>query len=132
VRAKYDNNIIGTQTVTSLAAGNSVALVFSWNTTAATLYQNHTISAEASVVPDELNTANNVKADGTVLIRLAGDVNGDKKVDVVDAAGVSAHWYPGPPMGPLGYDLNYDINGDGEVNILDSSIISANWGRTYP
>jgi hypothetical protein len=96
------------------------------------LYQNHTIGAEASVVLDELNTANNVKVDGTVLVRLPGDVDGNKRVDVVDAAGVSAHWYPGPPTGPLGYDVNSDINGDGEINILDSSIISANWDRTYP
>lgn len=130
--AKYDNNIIRTQTVTSLTAGSSVVLVFSWNTTTTTLYQNHTIGAEASVVLDELNTANNVKVDGTVLVRLPGDVDGNKRVDVVDAAGVSAHWYPGPPTGPLGYDVNSDINGDGEINILDSSIISANWDRTYP
>jgi parallel beta-helix repeat protein len=132
VTAKYDNNVIGTEIVASLASESSVALTFSWNTTSATLYYNYTISAEAMIVQDELNTANNMKADGEVLTRLLGDVNGDMKVDIVDAAGVSAHWYPGPPIGPLGYDLNYDINGNGEINIIDSAIISANWGRTYP
>ena len=73
-----------------------------------------------------------------------GDVNNDGIVDLLDAATISAHWYPGPPRGPLGYNPNADINGgtggttgsnngtvegipDGKVNILDSALVSAYW-----
>jgi len=63
---------------------------------------------------------------------MKGDVNGDKVVNVVDAAGVSAHWYPGPPIGPLGYGREADINLDGVVGILDSALVSANWNRIAP
>lgn len=46
---------------------------------------------------------------------------------VLDAAAVSAHWYPGPPIGPLGYAPNFDFNCDGAINVLDAAIISAYW-----
>ncbi len=55
------------------------------------------------------------------------DVNGDGIVNVVDAAGISAHWYPGPPIGPLGYDANYDIELDGVIGITDAAKVSAYW-----
>jgi len=58
-----------------------------------------------------------------------GDINGDRIVNIVDASIVSAHWYPGPPIGPLGFDSVADLNNDGIVNILDASIVSAHW---YP
>lgn len=56
-----------------------------------------------------------------------GDINQDGKVDVVDAALVSAHWYPGPPLGPEGYDVSCDLNGDSAINVLDHAVISAHW-----
>lgn len=58
---------------------------------------------------------------------LPGDVNLDHRVDVLDAALISAHWYPGPPLGPLGYDSSCDVNGDGAINVLDSAVVSAYW-----
>jgi len=59
--------------------------------------------------------------------RNLGDVNGDGTVDIVDLSQLSAHWYPGPPVGPLGYDLAADVNDDGAVNMVDVSILSAYW-----
>lgn len=74
-----------------------------------------------------------------------GDINNDGKVDMFDAAQISAHWYPGPPVGPEGYSPNADITGgvggttdslygpvagipDGKVDIADAVLVSANWG----
>lgn len=59
--------------------------------------------------------------------RMPGDVNADGVVNIFDAAKISAHWYPGPPIGPLGYDLIADINYDGAVDILDAAIVNAYW-----
>jgi hypothetical protein len=64
-------------------------------------------------------------------VALAGDANLDHIVDVVDAAVISAHWYPGPPIGPLGYDTSYDLSNDGVINIVDSAIVSSDWNKTW-
>ncbi len=62
--------------------------------------------------------------------RLPGDANSDRIVDIFDIGSISAHWYPGPPIGPLGYDPEADLNDDGAVDIFDIGIASANWGET--
>jgi len=69
---------------------------------------------------------------GVIFVNYAGDAKSDGIVNILDAAAVSAHWYPGPPIGSLGYDANADFNKDGAVNILDIGILSVNWGRTVP
>ncbi|UCB61193.1 MAG: hypothetical protein JSW72_03860, partial [Candidatus Bathyarchaeota archaeon] len=63
---------------------------------------------------------------------IPGDVNIDKTVDIFDIGKISSHWYPGPPIGPSGYDIDADINNDGAVDIFDIGITSAHWGDTYP
>jgi len=63
--------------------------------------------------------------------RIKGDCNIDRIVNIIDAAYVSAHWYPGPPIGPLGYYLDADTNNDGAVDILDVAMVSAHWGQSY-
>jgi len=63
---------------------------------------------------------------------VAGDVNNDGTVNIGDLSVVSAHWHPGPPVGPLGYDVNADLDNDGSVGMLEVAIISANWGQTVP
>jgi len=70
--------------------------------------------------------------DGYFRNTIPGDVNGDGTVNVADAASVSAHWYPGPPRGPLGYGREADINLDGIVDIGDAALVSANWNRVAP
>ncbi len=127
----YSNSkLIGIQTVTSLAAGANVTLTFNWDTTGVPLYVNYTIRAEASEVPNEVDLSDNTLVDDKVMVKIPGDVNGDKIVNIHDAADVSAHWYPGPPLGPLGYSSDADINGDGKVDIDDVGQINANWLRS--
>ncbi len=61
---------------------------------------------------------------------LTGDINGDNMVNILDAGMISAHWYPGPPIGPLGYDKIADIwpkLPDGAVDIFDAATVSAHW-----
>jgi hypothetical protein len=70
--------------------------------------------------------------DGYVRNYGQGDANGDQIVDIFDIGSISAHWYPGPPIGPLGYGREADLNLDGSVDIFDIGICSANWGNVYP
>jgi hypothetical protein len=67
-----------------------------------------------------------------VFVNYGGDINGDGTIDIFDMGVVSAHWYPGPPIGPLGYDSAPDINSDGAVDIFDVGLLSFNWGQTPP
>jgi hypothetical protein len=72
------------------------------------------------------------KGSDTIKVNFAGDVNNDGTINIVDAGSISAHWHPGPPIGPLGYDANADLNQDATVNINDAGILSANWGQAPP
>jgi hypothetical protein len=65
-----------------------------------------------------------------VEVRRSPDVNGDGIVDIFDIGYISSHWYPGPPVGPFGYDANADINNDDAVDIFDIGIASAHWGES--
>ena len=67
---------------------------------------------------------------GTLKVKILGDTNGDGIVDIFDISSISAHWSPGPPVGPLGYDIQADLNKDGAVDIFDIGICSAHWGET--
>lgn len=67
----YDNNILGTQTVTDLAPSADETLTFSWSTTGVTPNANYTIKAEASTVQGETDTDNNTNADLTIKVKSA-------------------------------------------------------------
>jgi parallel beta-helix repeat protein len=56
-----------------------------------------------------------------VVIWMAGDANGDGKVNILDASLVGLKWGTVDPCA--------DLNNDGKVNILDASIIGLNWGK---
>jgi len=114
----------------TLTSGESEIITFTWNTTDVA-YGNYTISAAANIVSGETDTADNSLVNGAVVVTVPGDVNGDRVVDIFDVGYISAHWYPGPPTGPLGYDPNADINNDGAVDIFDIGIASAHWEQTW-
>jgi len=68
VKAYYDSNVIGIQTVVDLNPNDEESPLFKWNTTGVTpgIY---TIKGEASQVPDEFNITNNVYVDGSIQIK---------------------------------------------------------------
>jgi len=91
-------------------------------------YGNSTLQlTDVILLNSELTEIDKTLVHGSVKIKIPGDVNADGIVDVLDVSGISAHWYPGPPVGPLGYDQNFDINGDGSVDIVDLAKVSAYW-----
>jgi len=82
----YANVTVVNSTSVTLASGGTTTLTFSWNTTGAASLSNYTIWAEASVVPGETDTADNVYVDGAVKVKLLGDdLNRDGVVDIIDA-----------------------------------------------
>jgi glucose dehydrogenase len=67
IRAFYDSTLIGTQTVTDLPQDEEKTLTFSWNTTYVP-GGDYTISANTTIVPGEIDTADNAFVDGTIRI----------------------------------------------------------------
>lgn len=127
VTIKYGLNIIETRSVVNLSQNTTQTLTFSWNTTEV-VQGNYTISAEASMVPDELNTDNNIFRDGTIRIKIPGDIDGDGYVGSSDFS-VLAGAYGSSSEEPA-FDQEADIDGDGYVGSSDFSILAGNYGKT--
>jgi len=68
VTAFYNSNVVGKLSVNSLPPGSEMPLVFYWNTRDVA-EGNYTLSAEASVVPDEVNIENNRFLNGVVWVK---------------------------------------------------------------
>jgi hypothetical protein len=129
VQVYANSTLIGLENAT-LAVGQLTAVYFTWNTSD-TAFGVYTITAMVASVPGETDIADNTLANGDVMVTIPGDVNGDRIVDIFDVGILSAHWYPGPPIGPLGYDPAADLNNDGAVDIFDVGIASAHWGEYW-
>ena len=127
VQAYYDAYLIGNLTVTDLPPNNETTITFVWNTENVTPCTNYTISAEASQVPYELNTADNRLTDGKIKIRYMGDVNGDDFVDIKDiyAAAEAYGSYPSSPLWNPDCDLDQNLI----IDIKDIFTIATNFGK---
>jgi len=62
---------------------------------------------------------------------LAGDLDGDNDVDIVDIMLVASRW--GSSQGDVNYDVRYDLDGDGDIDVVDIMLVAAHWGtRSTP
>jgi len=122
-----NSTIIGQRTISSLAPGTSETLVFTWNTSTFSTGI-YIIKAEASIVPGETDTADNIYIDGTVKIKIIGDVNGDGTVDIYDALLIREAF--GSTPGDPNWIPEADLNQDGIINIFDALIIRSCFGET--
>jgi parallel beta-helix repeat protein len=134
VTVRYENTTlaisgtIGTQDLLNLAAEQTIELSFSWDTTPVQPCVNYTVIAEASILQYETDTEDNTYVDGTVKVKLPGDVNGDGIVDILDLTLVSLAY--GKLEGEPGYDPEADVNKDGIVDMRDLSTVAMNLGHT--
>jgi hypothetical protein len=136
--ATYDGTLIGTQTVTSLAAGNTQTLTFNWNT-AGVAPGTYTITATAVPAAGETDLSNNAKT-ATVQVIVPSqnpyDLDGDHNphgTDIGDIAIVAkafgssesnpqGRWNPNADLYPIGAP-------DGKVDIFDIATLAKNFGK---
>jgi hypothetical protein len=120
--------IIGTRTVSDLPPGGNITLVFAWNTMGLTPRSNFRIWAEASTVPGEINTENNMFTDGFVKIKIWGDVNGDGRIDIADIVlAITAY---GSRRGDPRYIADADLAPPiGRIDICDIVTIVSRYGK---
>ena len=125
----YANTTQINQTQITLASGASATITFTWNTTGYAK-GNYTVGAHATPLPGETDTYDNTHIDGTILVTIAGDVNGDGIVDIFDLniAGKAYGSFAGDPR----YSPEADINSNGHVDMRDIMVIARNYGKTDP
>jgi hypothetical protein len=58
---------------------------------------------------------------------LAGDMDGDCDVDVVDIMLVAAHW--GTFQGQANYDAQFDLDHDGNIDVIDVVLVAIHWSE---
>jgi len=129
VTAYYNETAIGTKTVTELASNTNATLKFLWDTTGVPHCHNQTISARASIIPGEVDTADNSYTSAMkVKIRIVGDVDADGTVNVLDLIAIDIAF--GTQPGDDNYNMYADINRDGNINVLDMILVSAHLGES--
>ena len=120
---------IGTVVNVVLANKTSRTLSFLWNTTNYG-YGKYTIKAEATTVPYEINTANNIHGGGTVTVAITGDVDGNSVVNILDVVKITGIY--GAKRAQSGFDSNSDLDDNGVINILDVVKCTGHYGDRYP
>jgi hypothetical protein len=105
-------------TTVTLTSRNSTTITFTWNTTGFAK-GNYTISAYAWPVQGETDKADNTKDGCTVLVSIAGDMNGDHLVDISDLVITVGAIPSSPTINPEIWNSNADINNDGVCDVSD-------------
>jgi subtilisin family serine protease len=123
-----NDSVIETRNVSDLAIDTSEVLTFNWNTSDVQPCGNYTIKAETSVLPDESNTVNNTYIDGSVKVKMPGDINGDGAVNVVDLSIVALAY--GSFAEEPDYNPDADLNDDDIVDMKDLFVVARNLGKT--
>ena len=127
VTAHYDTQLIGTAVVASLGPGANVTLNFVWDTTGVVPCHHYNITGEASILPYEVDTADNIFVDGTVKIKMLGDVNGDGIIDIFDLVSVAL------ALGSVPGDPNWyeeaDLLQDNIIDIFDLVVVGMHYGE---
>jgi hypothetical protein len=126
--AYYDEVVMNTLNNLTLAPNEELVIVYEWNTSSVTPCRNYTIKAEASIVLYEYNVTNNLYVDGTIKVRMFGDVNADGTIDMADVSIVIDAFmtYPGHPR----WNLEADLDRSGAVDMVDISLVIENFNKT--
>ena len=88
------------------------------------------LNAKIPPIPYEYNTTDNEFTDGTIKLRIMGDVNGDQEVGIDDIYAVAQAFgsYPGHPR----WNEYADVNQDEYVGIDDIYAVAQRFGSHYP
>jgi len=133
----YANETIPVEAVSlELAGRNPVTVNFTWNTTGFA-YGNYSVSAYASPVEGETLTEDNTLVDGWVFVTIPGDVNGDKRVNILDCILIANHFGHvngdghTPGLEEWTDCVNCDMNSDSKTNVLDCIVLANHFGQSW-
>ena len=123
VTAYLNSTAIASGSIT-LQSGATTIITLTGTATATLAYGHYIISAYATPVSGEVNTANNYIANSTrITVTIPGDMNGDGVVNGLDLHVLARNWLQEVPPA----SANADVIADGTVNGLELHIIARNW-----
>ncbi len=123
-----DTNVINSTSV-SLGIGETKIVTLDWYPNQ-TRYMYYNISAYATPLPGELDTADNRYVYGMVVVVWPGDVDANKDVFLFDAVKMLVVY--GVKFGSPGYNPNYDVDNDGRIFLYDAVILLSSYGYREP
>ena len=129
VDAYANVTLIGSATVSNLAAGATTVVTIVWNTSTFT-YGKYILSTYANPVVGETDLADNTFIDGLVKVVVPGNVDANGLVNMLDLYRVALNF--GKTIGMPGYDPNADIDDNHMINMLDLYITALNFGKIDP
>ena len=118
---------VGTLQIILNSAENGT-LDFTWDTIGF-LKGNYLLKATIDALLGETDTIDNTLEYGYTLVTLAGDVDGNRKVDIFDIVRMAGAY--GTKLSDPGYISNGDIDGDGDIDIFDIVIAAGNYGDSW-
>jgi len=119
---------IGEINNTDIASRNSTTVTFTWNTKGVAK-GNYTLTVKATQIPDETDLDDDTLIDGTVLVTIPGDVNGDRTCDMKDIYQLILHFMC--KIGQPCYIPNCDVNCDGVIDMKDIYIAILNFMKKW-
>jgi hypothetical protein len=128
VSVYHNDTLFGSFDLVNLGPSQNATITFEWNTSDVIAGYAYPIKAQASLVPYEANTTNNVLVDGEVKVKIIGDVNNDNVVNINDLIAWDAAY--GSRPGQPNWNPQADINGDGVVDKADGVLIVENYLNT--
>ena len=86
------------------------------------------VNLQGEITWQGLTTFNGAGSGSVVAITIAGDMDADCDVDVVDIMLVAARWASeaGQPL----YDARYDLDADGDIDIVDIMFVASRWSQS--
>jgi hypothetical protein len=122
---KANATVVQTKTAT-LESGAAQILLFTWNTTTFSR-GDYSMSASASPVEGETNTADNTLVDGTAHVGIPGDMDGNHLVNMLHLYNIALHFGTTPSQHT--YVPNFDVDDNSMVNMLDLYIAAVHYGQ---
>jgi len=89
---------------------------------------NYTLRAGVTVLPGEVDEADNTYIYGWISVVIAGDLNCDMIVNVLDLAIVALAY--GCKPGDENWNANADVNCDGVINVIDLAAVAIEYGKS--
>lgn len=124
-----NSSFVETKKVTNLGPTQHINVTFAWNTTGLILCANYTLQATADILENEANTTDNTMKCGPIWIKMLGDIDGNREIDIFDVVKVTYIYKS--KEGDSKWNLMADLRRDGTIDIFDVVIVCAKYKTRY-
>jgi hypothetical protein len=124
----YANDTFSGYQTFMLRSNNSITYSSNWNLSSLAK-GNYSLSIYIAPLEGETDLNDNSLSGNWIFITIAGDLNGDKIVDIYDAIILANHF--GFNRYHPAWNPNVDLNDDGLIDLFDAILLAANYGESW-